>query len=232
MITIPQLWTVLGEAFQGEVPGKRWWFHSSSAWPTASAARRSESPSVTSVFADLRHRGGPLNILGTLMSPLIKHRFGDFLSELFWHGQWTEPLFDKQALTEIVTKNGFDLVMSGVVVGAIGIGICGIAGRLKEKQLKSEAAPTEFSITKGLLLSLLAGVLSAVYNFSIDPGVDRRSGRRSRRRHLERQYPLYLLQHRGFSSPRRSTACISTPNTARSASLSNCPPVRKRTNCL
>ena len=114
--------------------------------------------------------------------------------------------------------------MSGVAVGAIGIGICGIAGRLKEKQLKSEGAPTEFSITKGLLLSLLAGVLSAVYNFSIEcRRSDRQSGRRITAPAFGAATSSISSPTPALSSPRRSTACICTPNTARSASLIQLP---------
>ena len=56
----------------------------------------------------------------------------------------------------------------GVVAGAVGIGLCGVAGYSKERDLKEQATgPGEFSWVKGLLLSLLAGILSAVYGIAI-----------------------------------------------------------------
>ena len=112
---------------------------------------------------------GLSSILGTLVPPLIQHRFGAFLHDLLWSGRLTQPL-DYEALREIFTKTGADLVLSGVAIGALGIAICGIAGRLKEANLRSDNSQGEFSLGKGLLLSLLAGVLSAVYGFSLEAG--------------------------------------------------------------
>ena len=56
-----------------------------------------------------------------------------------------------------------------MAVGMLGIALCGVAGRFKERDLQDqEAGPGEFSWIKGLLLSLLAGVLSAVYGIAIN----------------------------------------------------------------
>ena len=61
--------------------------------------------------------------------------------------------------------------MSGVAIGALGIAICGLAGRLKEKDLeRNKNLSSSFSLAKGLPLCLLAGVLSAVYGFALDQG--------------------------------------------------------------
>jgi L-rhamnose-H+ transport protein len=112
---------------------------------------------------------GLSSILGTLVPPLIQHRVGAFLHELLWNGRLTQPL-DYKALGTIFSKSGADWVLTGVAVGALGIAICGVAGRLKEKHLQSGKSQGEFSLSKGLLLSLLAGVLSAVYGFSLEAG--------------------------------------------------------------
>lgn len=90
---------------------------------------------------------GLSSVLGTLIPPLVKGTFG-----------------------EILQKPGALWVMSGVAIGAVGIGLCGLAGRKKEKDLQDKSAEGEFSIVKGLLLSLLAGVLSAVYGFALEAG--------------------------------------------------------------
>jgi L-rhamnose-H+ transport protein len=56
-------------------------------------------------------------------------------------------------------------------MGALGIALCGVAGRHKEKDLeKSAGNKTEFSLAKGLPLCFLAGVLSALYGFALDQG--------------------------------------------------------------
>jgi L-rhamnose-H+ transport protein len=109
---------------------------------------------------------GLSSILGTFVKPLIDYRLKDFFYDLVLTGKWTQP-FDGEKLREIFSKTGADWVLTGVFIGAIGIGICGLAGRLKEKHLQDQGEKTEFSLLKGLLLSVLAGVLSAVYSMSL-----------------------------------------------------------------
>ena len=87
-------------------------------------------------------------VLGTLLPPLV-------------HGQ----------LTALFSQNGASWIMAGIIIGALGIACCGVAGRYKENDLKlKETAGSSFSLAKGLPLCFLAGVLSAVYGFSIDQG--------------------------------------------------------------
>ncbi|MDP4214295.1 MAG: L-rhamnose/proton symporter RhaT [Bacteroidota bacterium] len=87
-------------------------------------------------------------VVGTLLPPLV-------------HGE----------LLSILDKTGSGWVMSGVAMGALGISVCGLAGWSKEKELeKNEKIKSSFSFAKGLPLCLLAGVLSAVYGFSLDQG--------------------------------------------------------------
>jgi len=97
-------------------------------------------------------------VLGTLLPPLV-------------HG----------TLGTVLKSNGSSYLIIGIVLGAIGIALCGMAGRNKEKDIeKKEENETEleklqsnrstFSLAKGLPLCLLAGVLSALYGFSLDQG--------------------------------------------------------------
>ncbi len=90
---------------------------------------------------------GLSSVLGTLIPPLVKGTLGATLH-----------------------KAGADWVVAGIVVGTLGIALAGAAGRMKERDLSSQASDSEFSLTKGLLLSLLAGVLSAVYGFALEAG--------------------------------------------------------------
>jgi L-rhamnose-H+ transport protein len=70
---------------------------------------------------------------------------------------------------EILAKTGSGWVMLGVALGVAGIAVCGLAGRLKENDLRQQSGGSgEFSMVKGLLLSLVAGVLSAVYGLAMD----------------------------------------------------------------
>jgi len=90
---------------------------------------------------------GLSSVLGTLIPPLVKG-----------------------TLDNVLHKPGADWVLAGIVVGVLGIAGAGWAGWLKEKDLTAQKNRGEFSLAKGLLLSLLAGVLSAVYGFALEAG--------------------------------------------------------------
>src|ERR1017187_4320004 len=90
---------------------------------------------------------GLSSVLGTLIPPLFHGTLGATLS-----------------------KPGAGWIIVGIVVGKFGIACNALAGRLKELDLASQQKQGEFNLTKGLLLSLLAGVLSAVYGFALDAG--------------------------------------------------------------
>ena len=87
-------------------------------------------------------------VLGTLLPPVVHGTLGD-----------------------VMKSNGASFLITGVAMGAVGIALCGIAGRSKEKDLAAnENNKTGFSLAKGLPLCLLAGILSALYGFSLDQG--------------------------------------------------------------
>jgi L-rhamnose-H+ transport protein len=88
---------------------------------------------------------GLSSVLGTLVPPLVRGEFGS-----------------------IVGRPGAAWVFSGVAAGAAGIAICGWAGRIKERHLEAAHARGNFSLSKGLALSLLAGVLSGVYGMALE----------------------------------------------------------------
>jgi L-rhamnose-H+ transport protein len=90
---------------------------------------------------------GLSSVLGTLIPPLVK---GTLMATL--------------------QRTGADWVVAGIVVGAVGIALTGWAGRMKELDLTASGARGEFRLMLGLMLSLLAGVLSAVYGFSLEMG--------------------------------------------------------------
>jgi len=90
---------------------------------------------------------GLSSVLGTLIPPLVKGTLGATLS-----------------------KPGAGWIVWGIAVGTLGIAGAGLAGRFKENDLASQQSQGEFSLMKGLALSLLAGVLSAVYGFALEAG--------------------------------------------------------------
>jgi L-rhamnose-H+ transport protein len=74
-------------------------------------------------------------------------------------------------LGDVLKNNGSSFLIFGIVLGAIGIALCGLAGRNKEKDIeKGQDTKSTFSLAKGLPLCLLAGILSALYGFSLDQG--------------------------------------------------------------
>ncbi|HMP92162.1 MAG TPA: L-rhamnose/proton symporter RhaT, partial [Phnomibacter sp.] len=87
-------------------------------------------------------------VLGTLLPPLVSGNLGNL-----WQ------------------QNGSVLLLSGVLLGAIGIAICGWAGRSKEIDLQNKNTSNHhYSLKIGLPLCLLAGLLSALYGYAINRG--------------------------------------------------------------
>jgi len=96
-------------------------------------------------------------VLGTLLPPLVNG-----------------------TLDDVMRSDGAIFLIMGVAMGAVGIALCGVAGRNKEKDIENrnvdfssdekQKAKNEFSLAKGLPLCLLAGILSAFYGFSLDQG--------------------------------------------------------------
>lgn len=143
MLTIPQLWQVLQEA-----PSNAMW-HSFLLGAAYGIGGTAFGIAIRYVGFSLTYAlaVGLSSVLGTLLPPLVK---GQFMA-----------IFD---------KTGSGWVMSGILVGAIGIFLCGLSGRMKEKDRAGDEANKGFSIAKGLPLCLLAGVLSAVYGFALEAG--------------------------------------------------------------
>jgi len=85
------------------------------------------------------------------------------------------PAVGKVGIVEMINSSGGQLILVGVAVCLVGIGICGRAGMLKEKELddatKKEGV-AEFNLTKGLLVATVSGILSACFNFGIEAGKD------------------------------------------------------------
>ena len=65
------------------------------------------------------------------------------------------------------TKSGI-LILIGVTISLVGIAVIGFAGHLKTKGMSEEEkkkAIAEFALKKGVLIAVLAGVMSACFNF-------------------------------------------------------------------
>ena len=74
--------------------------------------------------------------------------------------------------TNLFEGNGLILLL-GVCITLSGIAIIGYAGSLRAKNMSEEekrAAVKDFALTKGLLVALLAGVMSACFALGLDAG--------------------------------------------------------------
>lgn len=145
VLTIPDLPNVLAAAVQECPMALVWSFLFSMAYGVGGIAF---NLSIRYIGFSLTYAiaVGLSAVLGTLVPPLVRGELGTILS-----------------------KTGSGWVLSGVGIGALGIALCGIAGRLKERDLAAQASGTgEFNLIKGLGLSLIAGILSAVYGFALE----------------------------------------------------------------
>jgi L-rhamnose-H+ transport protein len=89
-------------------------------------------------------------IFGTLIPPIFRGEFG-----------------------EIVASTSGQVVLAGVMVCMLGIGICGYAGICKERELSDEEKKEgveEFALSKGFLVAVIAGVMSAGFAYGLQAG--------------------------------------------------------------
>lgn len=83
------------------------------------------------------------------------------------------PSMGKTTFTEMATQSWGRVVLIGILVCLVGIGICGWAGMMKERQLGPKAKNknnAEFDLKKGLVVAICSGILSACFNFGIEAG--------------------------------------------------------------
>ncbi|MEX0332585.1 MAG: L-rhamnose/proton symporter RhaT [Puniceicoccaceae bacterium] len=71
-------------------------------------------------------------------------------------------------LAEKLQQDGGLIVVLGVILGFFAMILTGIAGFRKERELAEDGKETTFNAHIGLPLCVLAGVLSAVFSFSLD----------------------------------------------------------------
>ena len=82
------------------------------------------------------------------------------------------PLAINGQLSEKFSANGGNIVLIGMLVSAFGVVLCGRAGFMKERFLakQSQEGQTQFNMSKGLVLTLIAGTLSAIWGVSLEVG--------------------------------------------------------------
>lgn len=82
------------------------------------------------------------------------------------------PLLIDGKMVEQFTRTGGGIVLAGMVMSMAGVSLCGRAGFLKEKDLAvlSGKGGLNFNMKKGLMLTIIAGTLSAVWGISLSVG--------------------------------------------------------------
>lgn len=76
-------------------------------------------------------------------------------------------------LSAMLSSSGGYFIIFGVFVTLVGIGICAKAGMIKEKEVDEELkkeSVKEFNLSKGLVVAIISGILSACFSYGIAAG--------------------------------------------------------------
>jgi L-rhamnose-H+ transport protein len=87
-------------------------------------------------------------------------------------GTLVPPLVSGQLLTMLQKPSGI-VILLGVLTCLAGIGVSGMAGTSKEKELSDEektAAIKEFNFGKGMLVAVFSGIMSACFSYGLQAG--------------------------------------------------------------
>ena len=94
-------------------------------------------------------------------------------------GTVVPPVFDaffvtgSQPLSQVFGTNSGMFILLGVLVCLAGIGVSGMAGRSKERQMSEEqkrAVIKEFNFSKGVMVATFSGVMSACFSYGLHAG--------------------------------------------------------------
>ena len=81
------------------------------------------------------------------------------------------PLLIFGGLSDYFSRPGGNIVLTGMVLSVMGVALCGWAGFKKERDMRVGGEKSmEFHMLTGFILSVIAGVLSAVFNISLAYG--------------------------------------------------------------
>ncbi len=80
------------------------------------------------------------------------------------------PLILKGQVMHYFNRPGSGIVLIGMIIAIVGVAFCGWAGFKKENDLGEMKSKTHFNMTTGLILAIVGGLLSAVFNISLETG--------------------------------------------------------------
>jgi len=130
---------------------------------------------------------GITSVVGSLGLPVLRNIPG--VAELIPAGL---------SLTDLFSSPGGRIVILGIIILLAGIILSGRAGIKKDKDLGKikEGVNSEFSLSKGLMIAIVSGILSAFFSFGIDAGKEMASVARSLA--VEQSYPFLTQNSNGF----------------------------------
>lgn len=128
---------------------------------------------------------GITSVVGSLGLPVLRNVPG--IAEIIPSGL---------AFTDLLGSTGGLIVLLGIVILLAGIILSGRAGIKKDQDLGhiKEGVNSEFKLSKGLIIAVISGVLSAFFSFGIDAGKE--MGTIARSLAVEQNYP-FLTQEGG-----------------------------------
>lgn len=88
-------------------------------------------------------------------------------------GTLVPPIYHGEFVSKILHASSGQVILIGIVVCLVGIGIAGLAGMSKEREMPAEqkrAVIKEFNFRKGILVAIFSGVMSACFSFGLDQG--------------------------------------------------------------
>jgi L-rhamnose-H+ transport protein len=100
--------------------------------------------------------------------------FGALIPSIYYD---FNPTAGKDTFSMMINNDWGKVVLAGLALCVVGIVVCGKAGMMKEKELKTESqdshgatVKTEYKFALGMLVSIISGVLSACFNFGLEAG--------------------------------------------------------------
>jgi L-rhamnose-H+ transport protein len=102
------------------------------------------------------------------------------------------------SFTDLFSTTGGRIVLLGILILLVGIILSGTAGIRKDHDLgkNKEGVNSEFKLSKGLMIAIVSGVLSAFFSFGIDAGKEMAATARSLA--VEQNYPFVTQAGSGF----------------------------------
>jgi L-rhamnose-H+ transport protein len=88
-------------------------------------------------------------------------------------GTLIPPIFHGEFATKVLGTNSGLVILLGVGVCLAGIGVSGMAGMTKEREMSEDqkrAVIKEFNFKKGILVATFSGIMSACFSFGLDAG--------------------------------------------------------------